>query len=222
MKTLLLSCLLVLPVLAHAQRPQNPRHKHELNSLYVIDQLYREALVDPSKSRLRDSIAQARHFPQGRESQGLMTLMVQTDSSNATRVYALLRRYGYPGKTLVGTPTNEAAFYVLQHSARIAQYLPLVERAAQQGELPFRLYAMMLDRHLMYTQQPQVYGTQGMTYTGGKGFICPIRDPAHVNKRRKKAGFDQTVEANAQCLGIEYQPLTLDDVKKMPGYQAPK
>ncbi|WP_161599531.1 hypothetical protein [Hymenobacter nivis] len=49
---------------------------------------------------------------------------------------------------------------------------------------------MMLDRHLMYTQQPPVYGTQGMTYTGGKGIIWPTQDPAHVNARRKKAGFE--------------------------------
>jgi hypothetical protein len=58
---------------------------------------------------------------------------------------------------------------------------------------------------------------------GAAGRCCwPIRDPAHVNERRKKAGFEQTVEANAQRLGIEYRPLTLNDVKKLPGYQVPK
>lgn len=52
-------------------------------------------------------------------------------------------------------------------------------------------------------------------------FIWPIEDPAHVNERRKKAGFEQTVAQNAQRLDIKYQVLTLDDVHKMPGYQPP-
>lgn len=32
-----------------------------------------------------------------------------------------------------------------------ADNLPLIKRAADQGELPLRLYAMMLDRQLMNT-----------------------------------------------------------------------
>jgi hypothetical protein len=32
-------------------------------------------------------------------------------------------------------------------------------------------------------------------------FIWPIADPARVNKRRKDAGFPQTVEDNAKRMG---------------------
>jgi hypothetical protein len=137
------------------------------------------------------------------------------------RVRAIIRRYGYPGKTLVGTPSNEAVFYVIQHSNSIPQYLPLIKRAADQGELPFRLYAMMLDRQLMNTGKAQIYGTQGRSYIGQAPFIWPIEDPAHVNERRKKAGFDLNVEQNAQRMNIPYQVLTLEEVRKMPGYQPP-
>lgn len=221
MKRLLLLCLLALPGLARAQRVANPALKHELDSLYYVDQVYREALFGDNKQHLVDSIAAARHFPAAEAFQQLVGLMLAADSSDIHRVRAIVQRYGYPGKTLVGTPTNEAVFYIVQHSTRIPQYLPLIKRAAAAGELPFHLYAMMLDRQLMYQGQPQVYGTQGSSYKGQPAFIWPINDPAHVNERRKKAGFDQTVEENAKRLHIDYRPLTIEQVKKMPGYQSP-
>ncbi|GAA4498490.1 hypothetical protein GCM10023172_15600 [Hymenobacter ginsengisoli] len=201
------------------QRTGILRLKHELDSLYYVDQVYRAAMFADNKQHLVDSLAAAQHFPVAEASQRLIGLMLQTDSSDIQRVRAIIQRYGYPGRTLVGTPTNEAAFYVIQHSNRIAQYLPLIKRAAEQGELPFRLYAMMLDRQLMYQGQPQVYGTQGRSYSSGQPFIWPIQDPIHVNELRKKAGFDQTVEQNAQRMHITYQVLTLDEVHKMLGYQ---
>jgi hypothetical protein len=221
MKQLLLFCLFALPVLTYAQRVPNPRLKHELDSLYYVDQVYREALFGEKKQHLADSIATAQHLSAAEVQPRLIGLMLASDSADMRRVRAIIRRHGYPGKKLVGTPTNEAAFYVIQHSNSIPQYLPLIKRAADQGDLPFRLYAMMLDRHLMGLNKPQVYGTQGRSYNGQAPFIWPIEDPAHVNERRKKAGFDQTVEENAKRMSIPYQVLTMEQVRKMPGYQPP-
>ncbi|MGI4835213.1 MAG: DUF6624 domain-containing protein [Janthinobacterium lividum] len=222
MKHLLLGAGLLLAFGAHAQRPRlNLRLKHELDSLYRVDQVYRAAMFADNKQHLVDSIAATQHFPVAEAQQHLMHLMLQTDSTDMQRVRAIIQRYGYPGRTLVGTPTNEAAFYVIQHSSSIARYLPLIKSAAEQAELPFRLYAMMLDRQLMYLGKPQVYGTQGRSYHGGAYFIWPIEDPAHVNERRQKAGFEQTVEQNAQRMAIKYQVLTLEEVRKMPNYQPP-
>jgi hypothetical protein len=221
MKQLLLLCLFALPGLAYAQRVPNPRLKHELDSLYYVDQVYREALFGEKKQHLADSIAAARHLTAAEVQPRLIGLMLESDSADMRRVRAIIRHHGYPGKKLVGTPTNEAAFYVIQHSNSIPQYLPLIKRAADQGDLPFRLYAMMLDRYLMGLEKPQVYGTQGRGYNGQAPFIWPIEDPAHVNERRKKAGFDRTVEENANRMSIPYQVLTMEQVKKMPGYQPP-
>jgi hypothetical protein len=218
---LLLLCLLALPALAYAQRIPNLRLKHELDSLYYVDQVYREAMFGEKKQHLVDSISAARHFTAAEAPQRLIGLMLQTDTADIRQVRAIIRRYGYPGKTLVGTPTNEAAFYVIQHSNSIPQYLPLIKQAADKGELPFRLYAMMLDRYLMDLSKPQVYGTQGRGYNGQAPFIWPIEDPTHVNERRKKAGFELSVEDNAKRLNIPYQMLTMEDVRKMPNYQPP-
>jgi hypothetical protein len=218
---LLLICLLALPILTYAQRVSNPRLKHELDSLYRLDQVYRAAMFADNKQHLLDSMAAAQHLPVAEVQQKLIGLMQAADSSDMRRVRTIIRRYGYPGKTLVGTPTNKAAFYVIQHSNSIPQYLPLIKQAADKGELPFQLYAMMLDRHLMNTGKPQLYGTQGCGYNGHPPFIWPIEDPAHVNERRKKAGFDVSVEQNAQRMDIPYHVLTMEEVRKMPGYQPP-
>ena len=219
-KLLLYLCL--LPLLSHAQRAMvNPRLKRELDSLYRVDQVYRAAMFADNKQHLVDSIAAALHLPAAEVPRLLIGLMLQTDSTDMQRVRMIIQRYGYPGKTLVGTPTNEASFYVIQHSNRIAQYLPLIKQATEQGELPFRLYAMMLDRQLMYLGKPQVYGTQGRNYNSEPPFIWPIEDAAHVNERRKKAGFELSVEDNAKRLNIKYQVLTLEQVQQLPGYQPP-
>ena len=150
--------------------------------------------------------------------------MMRTDSTNTQRISQIMSKHGYPGKSLVSTPTNEAAFYVIQHSQLVKQYLPLVKQAAEKKELSFRLYAMMLDRQLMFDGNQQVYGTQARGYavkdptTGElqqKFFIWPVKNAAEVNQRRKQAGFEQTVEENTKRLGTTYRILTLEQAKKL-------
>jgi len=51
-------------------------------------------------------------------------------------------------------------------------------------------------------------------------YIMPIKNPGGVNRRRRKAGFDTTVEENAKRLGIEYKPYTRKEIKKIR--EAPK
>lgn len=199
----------------------NLRLKRELDSIDVVDQQYRKLLTGgPGANRGFDSVARAVGIAPAQVGEYISQRMITTDSVNIKRIGQIIEQYGYPGKTLVGEPTNEVALLVIQHSTRIPRYLALVKQVANRGEVPFYLYARMLDRHLMYQQKAQLYGTQGCSYgvpnpqTGQRetvSFIWPIEDAAHVNERRKKAGFDSTVEANAQRLGIPYKPMTLTE-----------
>ena len=202
----------------------NTRLKKELDSIYVLDQKYRELMSVARKPKNADSLAKIYKLEKQNLSGHLWSLQNDVDESNMERVEAIVKQYGYPGESLVGTPTNEAVFYVIQHSEKIDDYLPLVEKAATQKQLPFRLFAMMKDRHLMQNEKEQIYGTQASGFsalnkTTGKAewtwVIWPISDAANVNKRRKEAGFDQTVEENAKRLGVEYKVLTLEEVSKM-------
>jgi hypothetical protein len=226
-KLLPLLLLALLPLLAAAQSsPQNPRLKHELDSIYAVDQRWRTMLFDPRINRRPDSLARVLGVTRESLPTYIPRQLLRTDSTNLARVKFILKQYGYPGKTLVGEPTNEAAWYVIQHSNDISRYLPLIRKAADKGELPFYLYAQMLDRQLMRAGKEQLYGTQAMSYnilnaqTGQREaqrpFVWPIKDAPGVNERRKKAGFTTTVEQNAANLGIPYRVLTLQDVGKMP------
>ncbi|WP_426058730.1 DUF6624 domain-containing protein [Hymenobacter sp. B1770] len=200
--------------------------KRELDSIYVVDQRWRSMLFDQRLSRKPDSLAAALGVSTEALGPYIGRRMQQTDSSNQVRVRAILKQYGYPGKTLVGTPTNEAAWFVIQHSDDIKTYLPLIKKAAKRDELPFYLYGQMLDRQLMREGKEQLYGTQALGYnirstaTGQREpqppFVWPIKDAAKVNERRKKAGFPTTVEQNAANLGITYRVVTLDEVARMP------
>ncbi|MVN75989.1 hypothetical protein GO988_06600 [Hymenobacter sp. HMF4947] len=217
MRLLFTLILLLLTPAAFAQTKLNLSLKRELDSMYVQDQQYRVLLVglDPRKD---DSLAAALHLPKGQLFSYIYTNLSRVDSLNLRRVEAIIQRYGYPGKSLVGTPANETVWNVIQHSAKIPQYLPLVKAAAENSELPYRLYAQMLDRQLKNEGQEQVYGTQGASFnvlntaTGQPemiSFIWPVKDAAHVNERRRKVGFPTTVEASAAILGIPYKSVSL-------------
>ncbi|HEX8504936.1 MAG TPA: DUF6624 domain-containing protein [Hymenobacter sp.] len=211
---------------AHAQKRFNAGLKRELDSLYTADQQWRSLMFDPRLNRQPDSVAMALGVKKANLPNFLALRMMRTDSANMVRVRAIIKQYGYPGKSLVGEPTNEAAWYIIQHSDDIKRYLPLIKTAAKRGELPFRLYAQMLDRQLMRDGKEQLYGTQAMGYrplnpaTGEREslppFVWPIKDEAKVNERRKQAGFSTTVEQNAAVLGIKYRVVTMQEVARMP------
>jgi len=207
-----------------AQPVYNTRLKAELDSMYHTDQQYREYFPYLFTQQGRDSIAGVLRVTPAIIQQYIIDKMNQSDSLNIARLAQIIEQYGYPGKTLVGSPTNEAAFFIIQHSKRIDQYLPIVKKAVKKNELAFPLFAMMLDRSLMYNEKEQVYGTQAKGFemtnpaTGLKEWkmlVWPIKDAARVNKRRKKAGFTNTVEENAKLLGVNYYRYTLEEVKKM-------
>jgi len=187
-----------------------------------MDQKYRSALSANMRGK-GDSLAKVYGIQKEDLNAYFWKLQGEIDSLNMARVEEIIKQYGYPGISLVGKATNETAFYIIQHSKRIDQYLPVVKKAAEKNELRFQLYAMMLDRSLMYHDKEQVYGTQGSGIsvkdpTTGKwenlSFIWPIKDPATVNNRRIAAGFDKTIEESAKNLGIAYKVYTLDQILK--------
>jgi len=208
----------------HAQNNIDQKLKAELDSIYKLDQTYRELLSSNLLQTKADSIAAVYKVPVNELVLYLINSNNKIDSSNMARIVQIIDQYGYPGKTLVGEPTNEAAISVIQHSQFIDKYLPIIEKAALKKEFSFALYARMLDRSLMYNGKEQLYGTQGKGFqainaqTGKKEFtmiIWPIKEPAAVNQRRKEAGFTDTVEENAKRMGIAYKIITLEEFKKM-------
>jgi uncharacterized membrane protein YphA (DoxX/SURF4 family) len=176
--------------------------KKRLDSIGVLDQKYR-LMMQRGQGANNDSLWEMQHL---------------IDATNIKFITDYFNTKGYPGKSIVGEPTNIVACSVLQHNTdQIETYLPIIKQAGAKEEIPFNLVAMMEDRYLMAENKPQIYGTQGMKYQDDMPFIWPIQNPENVNERRVKAGFSQTIEEYAAFLygaDFEYKVLTIDQVKQ--------
>lgn len=204
----------------------NPELKKELSQILFTDQVYREFIDSETSEQRKEEIAKQNNLSKEELAINIWTLINKIDAENIVKIENIISKYGYPGKSLVGEPENTTAFYVIQHNPnKIPQYLPLIEKSAKNDELPFKYYAMMLDRKLTNERKPQIYGTQiGFQMITNKNsgkqeqfiYVLPIEDAKNVNKRRKEAGFETTVEENAKGLGVEeYKEYTYDELNKI-------
>lgn len=203
-------------VLINSQKIQdqsiNIQLKKELAQIDKDDQIYREFMLPDTSPERRKEIIKEKNLTQEEATVGLGKKMDQQDAENLDKIEKIIAKYGYPGKSLVGEPENKTAWLVIQHSPKINQYLPLIKKAAEEKELPFRLYAMMLDRQLVQEDKEQIYGTQARSFTTTKDgktetvwIIWPIKDFTNVNRLREEAGFGQTVQDYAQgMLGKDF------------------
>lgn len=208
--------LLKINELPSRRTPLDIDVKERLDSIAVLDQKYRKLLQTEDRDE-RVALGKEMGLSEAEATGDLWKMQSIIDSVNMIYVEKVFNDRGYPGKTMVGEPSNTAAWSVLQHNPeKIPQYFPLIKRAGEEGELPMKLVAMMEDRYLMNENKPQVYGTQGRVENNDERFIWPIKDAANVNKRREEAGFDETIEAYAKSLfgeDFEYKPLTMEEIK---------
>ena len=192
--------------------------KRKLDSIAVLDQQYRILMQIESFEERKLKAKEMGLADSDYSNDSIWSMQAVLDDSNMTFIENVFKEKGYPGKSVVGEPTNSVAWYVLQHSVdKIPTYFPLVKKAGEEDEISFRLVAMMEDRFLMDQEKLQKYGTQGSSREGMGAFIWPIEDPENVNSRRVAAGYTQTVEEYSKLLfgeDFEYKVLTMDDVKQ--------
>ncbi|MGB5941293.1 MAG: BT_3928 family protein [Leeuwenhoekiella sp.] len=189
--------------------------KRKLDSIFKYDHLYRPVLQEANPEK-RKQVGKKLGLAPEDYTGDLWARQRIIDTANLKFVKNLLDRGIYPGKTLVGEPTNLVAFKVIQHNQeQISQYLDLFKAAAERDELPKTLVAAMEDRYLMHQKQPQIYGTQAIVNSAKGSFIWPIKDVDTVNKRRKLAGFHLGIEEYAKNLigkDYEFENVSVDEV----------
>ncbi|MCV6628260.1 MAG: DoxX family membrane protein [Flavobacteriaceae bacterium] len=195
--------LIYLDALPNANTKLDLDMKRQLDSIFELDQKYRNIMGHAKTQKAKDS---------------LWELQSKIDESNLAFVENLIAKNGYPGKSQVGVPTNKAAWYVIQHSNKIAQYLDVLKQSGQKGEFPFTLVATMEDRYLKDQNKEQLYGTQiGSVQKEGAQirFVWPVKDAHYVNERRKEAGFIKSLEEYSSSLGFTYEPISLEKAIKL-------
>jgi hypothetical protein len=196
----------------------------ELLVIHKNDQKYRGNLNRYLQNPvLIDSLSKSLGVSKQNLGQALWAEQMKLDSLNLQRVTEIIRKRGYPGRSLVGDEASSAAFFVLQHAPAdiLEKYNPYIQKAAGQGDLPKRHAAMMQDRLLMYKGNEQIYGTQVRRFQLNDGsrlsVVWPVKDPDKVNELRQEAGFDLTVEENAKRLGVDYKLYTIRELEKITG-----
>jgi murein L,D-transpeptidase YcbB/YkuD len=130
----------------------------------------------------------------------------RSDSLNLVKIEQIIHEYGYPGKSLVGSREMSTAWLIIQHSPLSIQekYLPLIKKAAKEGEVEKSNLALLIDRIRMNKGQKQLYGSQVTTDSRGHLSFHPIEDEINVNKRRQESGME-SIEEYAKQFGITYQ-----------------
>jgi hypothetical protein len=114
------------------------------------------------------------------------------DSSNLAQVEALIAKYGWMGKSKIGTQGNYTQWLVIQHADLATQekYLPMLEKSVTKGESRGSELAYLKDRVLMRQGKKQIYGTQVVPSGNGMQEFWPIEDMTNVDKRRAEAGLE--------------------------------
>lgn len=131
------------------------------------------------------------------EAKPIWDKMRQIDSLTLPQIEEIIQQYGYPGKKLVGEKLSITAWLVIQHSNFPTQekYFPLMQQAAERGDLAKGNIALLDDRIRVFKGQKQLYGSQVQNGPDGKpnGFH-PIEDEPNVNKRRASIGLEPLEE----------------------------
>ncbi|WP_162427751.1 DUF6624 domain-containing protein [Pontibacter pudoricolor] len=204
----------------HTDKRWEPMVKQLQAKVDVIEANYNKPLkaqleqIFESDQQIRREFLAARekHGMESAEAQALIQKMMQSDAENQKQVIAIIEKYGWPGKSMVGPHASNAAFLVIQHTPReqkeiMGKYLPLLREAVAKGEAAKSQLALMEDRYLMYNDKPQLYGSQVTTNQATKQQeLYKVEDEANLDKRRAEMELEP-IKDYLKRFGIEYRPL---------------
>jgi hypothetical protein len=103
----------------------------------------------------------------------------------------IIKKFGYPGKTLVGK--EYALVFSIISSASIQyklKYYDVFVDAADSGELDWSDVAFFVDKVKVAKKEKQIYGTQ-CKFNKNDIIYYPILEKSKLNERRKKIGLEE-------------------------------
>jgi hypothetical protein len=160
---------------AVARKPKNEALRQELIKMLEADQAVRAPFTQgrmPTESEVRKA--------------------KELDAADTKRLLEIFRQYGFPDASLVGRDGVGAVATMILHSPSLElkrKSLPYFKKAARRGEIPpddvANLTDIILHDHL---HKPQLYGTR-FDIEGGRLVLKNVKDPAHLEERRRKLGL---------------------------------
>lgn len=114
------------------------------------------------------------------------------DRVNGAELKRIVASVGWPTFTRVGREAGHMAWLIVQHQDADPAFqrhcLRLMEPLVAKGEVSGKDFAYLTDRVAINTGGMQIYGTQ-MSLVNGKAVPTRLRDPRHVDERRRKVGL---------------------------------
>ena len=175
------------------------KNKQEVESHFdkelvaVLDKIY----ADDQNNRNKIRSMEEKYGRNSKEMDVLWQDILKKDSINLIKVSKILDEHGWPSKKMIGKQGTSTLFLVIQHADQEAQekYLPLIEKAVADNNLPKRQYAMFYDRLVLRRGERQIYGTQLAINNESKiPYVLPLEDPLHVDSRRAEMGLNSMQE----------------------------
>lgn len=159
--------------------------KAELETLFMKDQTFRRIYKEAEEKLGKDSDAYE-YFWEVVETQ---------DKILEKEVTNIIDQYGWLGISEVGRLANGTQWSVLQHGSVNSKekYAPLLKASVLENESQATHYARLIDRMLINSDRPQLYGTQ-INYTTKTPIFYEVRDPEFIDKRRKELGLEPIQE----------------------------
>jgi hypothetical protein len=155
------------------ERCTEPELRSELLALRDRDQELRSALIESPEDEARKE--ELRAF----------------DERATARAKEILAEHGWPSVEEVGADGSGALWLLIQHSTDpdfLAEAVPLMEQAAERGDLDRASVALSVDRVRTNRGEPQLYGTQ-FHEVDGELVPYPIEDEARLDERRERMGL---------------------------------
>ncbi len=129
------------------------------------------------------------HLAEGQTTYNHVVYLI--DFANGQRIQDLIKRFGYPSRTMVGEKLMSSFWLLIQHQ----DFEPdLQKECLKHCDFEPRNKAYLTDRVLINSGKKQIYGTQFHKNENGKMEPLPIDDEANVDKRRKEMGLEPLAE----------------------------
>lgn len=135
--------------------------------------------------------------------------LAEADAPLQTRLRAIVNRYGWPGRRLVGDDAAHAAWLLLQHSDTTYQrlMLPLIRERARRNDVRAADAALLEDKVRVAEGRPQRFGS-ALRYTstpGAPATLYPIEAEQCVDVRRAKVLLPPLADY-LRMSGVTYNP----------------
>lgn len=182
------STIIILTCLFFSLKLSAQTAKHDTLLIQKIDSMFK----DDQFWRKENAKAGSKE-PSKYDEETIQRKWAEADSINEIKAKIIIKKYGYPGFSLVGETSNNF-WAIVQHCDDDILFqehvLALMKIEVAKNNAGKEEYALLTDRVLVNKKQKQIYGTQVRTDPKThKATPFPLKYPKTVNVLRKKMGM---------------------------------